>query len=274
MTKALTEYKHFDLDIINDEMALDFKVLGPRELQKISEGMVDVKRDMIVFGRKNSQVTSKLMSLQMLKLGPMAAIKQADAQVNNKYNAIKENYFKIQKTKNRIAKYEHMLDNDELDQFKRRDLEISIYKEKVGLNDATVHVEHSLREIGMYMEVKKEIMEANNIREDFDEGDFIEAEIKENIMTMFQHVIRDLSVNGAANHGSLEWVEQFGIHPAIAYAEGRKYLAGLREGDSIDVTHLYSWYDEMYLKYKDEYKKAMKRLGIKNLVTEDVAYKE
>ncbi len=270
----LVEYKDVSLDIINETLALDFKTIGKAELMEISKGMLDVRRNMEIYGRRNSQVTSKLMSLTMLKHGPYGAMKQCDAQYKNKYDAVKENWFKVQKKKVKLDKFEHELDTKELDEFQRRNLEIDIFKAKTELYDITVHMEHAYKEMLMFKRSKEEIMEANNIPANFSEEDYIEAEVKENLMTAFQHCLRDIMVNGMANHGTLEWMEQFGIQPAIAYAEARKYLAGLKGGQDIDVQNLYSWYDEMYLKYKDEYKKAMKRLGITNLITDDIIYKE
>jgi len=135
-------------------------------------------------------------------------------------------------------------------------------------------MEHAYKEMYMYMETKKEIMEANDIKEDFTEEDFLNAEVKENLMTAFQHTLRDLQVSGSANQGSLEYLEQFGVNPAVAYAEARKYLHELQSQKdmTIDITRLYAWYEEMYEKYKDEYKKAMKHLGLSSLMTEEISY--
>jgi len=273
MNKELTEYKDNTLDLIlsGTSLPMEFKTLGSKELQAIADGMPAVRRNMEIFGRKNSQVTSKLMSLQMLKLGPYNAIRQCDAQINRKKDAVKENYFKVLKEINKIEKLEHDLEYKDIDKFSARSIKIEVDKLRTNLADMRVHYEHSLKEILMYMETKKEIMEAHNISEDWSEEEWIEAELKENLMTAFQHALRDIQVTGNANMGTLEFLEQFGVNPVIAYAEARKYLSEMR--GEIDVTALYRWYDEMYLKYKDEYKKAMKRLGIKNLVTENVAYK-
>lgn len=271
MTKVLTEYKDTTMDVIENTMQMDFQTLGKAELLEIAEGMVDVRRNMNIYGRRNSQVTSKLMSLTMLKLGFWSAIKQCDAQINTKYNAVKENYFRLEKKKVTLAKYEQKLNGADLDKFQRQYLEIEVFKIRTELHDVTVHIEHSYKEILMYQRTKKEIMEANGVREDFDEADFLEAEVKENLMTAFQHALRDIMVNGMANHGTLEYLEQFGVNPVIAYAEAKKYLSEM-SGD-ISIESLYRWYDEMYNLYKDEYKHAMKRLGIKELVTEDAAYK-
>lgn len=274
--KELIEYKDLSLDVIRDTLSLDFKTIGETELQVIAEGMLGVRRNMEVYGRRNSQVTSKLMTLSMLKHGPYGAIKQCDAQINKKYNAVKENWFKLQKKKVKLDKLEHKLQNDKLDEFQVRYLEIDIFKIKTELHDVTVHIEHAYKEMYMYMDVKKEIMESNNIPEKFSEENFIEAEIRENLTTAFQHALRDIQVNNMSNHGTLEWMEQFGVNPAVAYAEARQYLNSISNTniELIDVENLYKWYDEMYEKYKNEYKKSMKRLGIKNIMTDAVAYKE
>ena len=252
MSEELTKHKDKTMDLIlsGTSLPMEFKTLGPKELEAISAGMPAVRRNMEIFGRRNSQVTSKLMSLSMLKLGFFGAIKQCDAQINRKKDAVKEHYFRILKQINKIEKLEHDLKDEKIDEFIARAKQIEVNRLRTGLADIRVHYEHSLKEILMFMETKKEIMEANGVREDFDEADYIEAEIKEHVMTVFQHCLRDLQVNGQANQGTLEYLEQLGINPAVAYAEGRKYLASLTEKS--DVNDLFVWYDEMFKKYGKE----------------------
>jgi hypothetical protein len=249
----------------------EFKVIGEKQLAFIAENMPDVYRQKEVYGRKNSQVTGKLMTLQMLRFGPYNALKQCAAQIDHKREAIKENLFKLAKTKNLIEKLEEAY-KIEQDKFKLKNIELDIMKKSMDMADARVHVEHAYREMYMYLQTIKEIKAAHNIPDNFDEKDFIDAEVKENVQTAFQHCYRDVLMTGRLNVGTMEWLEQFGIEPATAFVEVQKYMASIK--DNHDVTNLYAWYDEMYEKYGEEYKKAMKRLGLDKLMTDGCSYVE
>jgi hypothetical protein len=250
----------------------EFRTIGKKELQVIADNMPAVYRNMEIYGRKNSQVMGKMMSLQMLRHGPYNAIRQCDSMINSKREALKENGFKLMKENNDLELlYEQLLD-DNLTKHQKKDIEIDIMKKECGIADARVSIEHALKEIYMYMMTKKEIMEKHNISDTWSEEEFIGAEIKENIQTAFQHAVRDIQMTGRLNVGTCEWLEQFGINPAIALVEVVEYLKTLNS--TSDITNLYSFYDDMYDRYKDEYKKAMDRLGIKNLITEEISYKE
>ena len=211
------------------------------------------------------------MTLAMLRFGPYNAIKQCAAQCENKREAVKENTFKLAKVKNTIEKLEDAY-TKETDPYKLRNIELDIIKKKMDMADARVHVEHALREIYMYLQTIKEIKAAHNIPDNFDEENFIDAEVKENVQTMFQHAYRDVLMTGRLNVGTMEWLEQFGVEPAAAFIEVQKYMASMKEGH--DVNNLYAWYDEMYEKFGQEYKKAMERLGVANLMTEECSYTE
>ena len=55
-----------------------------------------------------------------------------------------------------------------------------------------------------------------------------------------------------------------------------KASAGFEEviGKAPNVNNLYDFLDQMYEMFKDEYKHAMRRTGLKNLISEDYLYLE
>lgn len=271
--KEVAVYDDPVLSVIMSSVGLpqEFKVIKERQLAFIAAEMPEVYRQKEVYGRKNSQVTGKLMTLQMLRFGPYNAIKQCAAQIDHKREAVKENTFKLAKLKNEIEQLEEQVQTTE-DKYKLRDMDLDIIKKRMDLADARVHIEHALREIYMYLQTIKEIKKAHNIPDNFDEAQYTEAEVKENVQTAFQHCYRDVLMTGRLNVGTMEWLEQFGIEPAVAFVEVQKYISSI--ADHHDVTKLYAWYDAMYEKYGTEYKKAMERLGLENLMTEGCSYVE
>jgi hypothetical protein len=249
----------------------EFKVIKELQLQKIAEGMVDVYRNKSVFGRKNSQITGRYMTLQMLREGPYNAIKQCDAQIDHRREAIKENTFRLARLKIEIEELEEKI-TEEPNKYRVKEMELDIIKKRMDLADATVHVEHSLREVLLYIETKKEIKEAHNIPDNFDEEDYIKAEVEENVKTAFLIATRDVEQSGRFNVGISEYFFQFGINPMIAISEIMDYLKSLT--DKSDITDLYNFLDRMCEKYKGEISKAAKRVGIKGLMVKDSTYIE
>lgn len=271
MTKELIIYEPQNLMLMLSSVGLPqiFKVMDDNKLAFIAQNLPAVYREKEVYGRHNSQVTSKLMSLTMLKHGVFGALKQIGAQIENKRNALKENTIKLAKLKNTTEELtERIL--TETNKYRIREMELDIMSNEMSLADARVSVEQTLREIYMFLQTRKEIMESHNIPEDFDEKMFVEYEIKENLMSAFQNAFRDILQTGRLNIGTEEWLSQYGVHPLVATIEVSKYVSGIK--DDIDINHFYAWLDEMYNKYKDEWQKAAKRIGIKEIFTEECAY--
>ena len=269
--KEVALYEDPMLTMIMSSVGLpqEFKVMKEKQLAFIAKNMPAVYREKEVWGRKNSQVTSKLMSLNMLKLGVFGALKQIGAQCENKREAVKENTFRLAKLQNEIEELEERITTEE-NKYRIRDMELDIVKKKMDLADARVHVEHALREIHMFLQTRLEIMESHGIPEDFDEAMYVEFEIKENLISAFQNAFRDVMQTGRVNIGTEEWLSQYGVHPAVAMVEVGEYMQHMKETE--DINSFYDWLDAMYDKYKDEWQKAAKRIGIKEILTEDSAY--
>jgi hypothetical protein len=148
---------------------------------------------------------------------------------------------------------------------------LDVAKKKMDLADASVAVEHALEEMYMYLSTMDEIKKSHSIPDNFDEADFIEAEIRENIQTAFQHALRDVIMAGRVNFGTCEYLEQFGITSMAAMSEAAIFL---KNCSPEDIDGMYKWYDQMANKYRGQFDKAMQRLGIKNIITEKCAYLE
>lgn len=245
--------------------------LSDKAVAKIQERMPEIHRATKAFGRNNSPVENKLMSLNMISHSPYKQLKQCLSQIEKKRNALKEAYFKAAKDDNRLAHLEHKLQQEGLDKFEKRSIEIKIMELQTNMADSKIYIEGALKSIGDFQDAYEQIRINNNIPEDWDEKDFIEAEFENHIKTAFQHAMRDLQSAGRAAHSTLEYFEQYGIKPAIGYAEAMKYLAENKEGD---IESLYAWYDEMYEKYKDCPKKAMKHIGLDEIYNKDFIYLE
>jgi hypothetical protein len=68
------------------------------------------------------------------------------------------------------------------------------------------------------------------------------------------------------------------VEPILAYAMVDEFIAqvrkGISEGNAPSIEIRYQFYDRFYNVFKDEYKKAMKRIGIDHVTHADWLMKE
>lgn len=260
-----------------DKNALQFKCINKEKLNEIAKFIPEINRACNVFGKGNSQTTSMLMSLNMLDGNAYRRLKQISAQIERKRSALKENIFKLQKSEVEYDILKQQMDN-ETDPLKRELLYIEQQEKASGAADSKIYIEAAIKEIGLFMEAYKEICKNNNIPENWDEADYEEAEIEHHIKMMFTMAIRDLGAGQRMNVGTCEYFEQFGIMPAVGYALAARFLQSVTEAISADkapsIDMQYAFLDEMYNMFKEEYKRAMKRLGLDKVIHGDWIYQE
>lgn len=268
-----------------DINALTFKTIDEKKMDEIVEFMPEVNRAVSSFSKQNSQTTSSLMVLGMLESGPYRVLRQILAQIEKKRAALKENVYEFEEKK---LKYEDLgeklkkLTTEDLpDRFEERKLCLKRDKIASDIVDATVHIEAALKELGAYQERYKEVCKNNNIPEQWDEEDFEKSEVEHHIKAMFRNAIRD-RMQGTHNQGTMEYFSQFGINSTVAYMLVDEYLLsirqaisdGIKEGKLPTIDSEYAFYDKMYGFFKDEYKRAMKRLGLDSISYADWLMKE
>jgi len=282
----------------NTNSLVEFHSIDEKALTKIAEAMPEINRACRVFGRQNSQATGKLMSLSMIAQSPYRRLKQCLAKIERKRGALKENIFKLRREKIELNKLLRKKDKmkDEIkclpeNDDKLEDLffdlelnQIDIEEKVANISDTNIYTEGALKEIGMYQDAYSEIIETYNIPKEWDEEDFEKTEVEEHVKTAFLHAVRDVQMTGRLNVGTCEYLEQFGINPAIAYKIVQKYMASVDAGIitnekgemaiSSDIDHLYNFLDSMYEQFGQEYKKSAARIGLKDYISDDFLYKD
>jgi hypothetical protein len=266
-------------------------------LAKIAENMPEINRACNVFGRQNSQATGKLMSLSMIAQSPYRRLKQCLAKIERKRGALKENIFKLRKEKvalNKLLRKREQTKEEIKDIGKSAseleelyfDLElaqIDIEEKVANISDTNIYIEGALKEIGMYQEAYSEIVKNYNLPSNWNEEDFEKMEVEEHVKTAFLHAVRDVQMTGRLNVGTCEYLEQFGVNPAIAFKLVQDYLSKVdrqgimsnEKGELIinaDIDHLYNFLDEMYSVFRNEWKKSAKRIGIDDYISKDFLY--
>jgi len=248
----------------------DMPTINSQKLDKIISKMPMIDRAIQTTGKRNTQTTSQLMSLTMLCDSPYRRLRQCLAQIDKKRTALTKVYFEHKKTAARVELWS-----------KKEDKLSAIKVEEAKANRLSSNnvVEGALKEIGMYQEAYQEIMEAYNIPENWDEVDVEKEEIAHHIRMAFRNCHKDIINNGCMNMGTMEYLEQYGIHPMTARALVMKYISDCEaliqdsDGSKLpSIDSLYTFLDDMVEQFKNAHKAVMKRIGIKALMKEEYLF--
>ena len=238
-------------------------------LAKIESRLPEIKRARNSAGRKNTQTTSQLMTLNIAGDEPYRHLRQILAQIERKSAALEEAFFKLKKDDVRLKKLETKKDDLSL---------IQADEIKSRMERSRLYVEGAIKEIGMYQDAYDEIRDSHNIPEKWDEKDSEKAEIRHHIKKGFRNSFQEMMSTGMIGRGSAEYLEQFGVHPQSA----RKYLHDyivqneklMDSGKEPTIEHFHKFLDSMADKFQESHKLCMKRIGLKTLVREEWCYRE
>ena len=238
-------------------------------LEKIESRLPEIKRARNSTGRKNTQTTSQLMTLNIAGDEPYRHLRQILAQIERKSVALEEAFFKLKKDDVRLKKLETKKDDLSL---------IHADEIKSRMERSRLYVEGAIKEIGMFQDAYDEIRDSHNIPEKWDEKDSEKAEIRHHIKMGFRNSFQEMMSTGMIGRGSAEYLEQFGVHPQSA----RKYLHDyivqneklMDSGKEPTIEHLHKFLDAMADKFQESHKLCMKRIGLKTLVRDEWCYRE
>ena len=254
-----------------EELNTELAVIDSKKLAKISQRMVEIDRANLSFGKKNTQTTSQLMTLTMMCDAPYRRLRQVLAQIERKRTVLEDLAFDLRKKNLRLKKYREKAANDELAAIKADEIEHGLHRSKM-------YVEGALKELAVFQDTYDEIKEAHNIPDDWDEMDFEKEEISNHIRMAFRNGLRNMITHGTINTGTLEYLEQFGIHPMTAKKLIGDYLAEVdamvNDGKYPTVNSLYEFLDRSAEIFQDAHKAVMARIGIKDLLKDEWAFME
>lgn len=242
-------------------------------VKRIEERLPAVIQAGRAFGKSNSQTSSSLMSLNMIDAGPYRVIRQILAQIENKRLALKEAGYKQARAKIRLKEIGERIKEivvSERPQLVNEHERLYLRAQKIesDLADGRIYIEAAVKELGAYLERYDQVRESHGIPEDWDEADFEASEIAHHITCMFRLGLRD-RMGGSVNMGTMEYFEQFGIEPMVAYRRCDQFLHGLQtkisKGINPTIEDRYRFYGEMVERFKDNYKSAMDWIGLKSI---------
>ena len=243
--------------------------ISQEALTKICSRLPELHRAKGAVGRRNSQTTSTLMTMTMLADSPYRQMKQCLSQIDNKRNALIESHFKTKKNKVKIEKWENS--ENEIDNIKAEEA-------RVGMEQMRSAAENAMKEIGMYQDIYDEIRTSHGIPVDWDEEDFESSEIENAIRMGFRQAIQNLMSSGKIAISTVEYWEQFGIHPMVGEKLTRDYMASVEQeitgGKLPSVQSMHLFLDQMVETFKEEHKHSLKRIGVDAIVNHAYIYKK
>ena len=241
------------------------KAITKNQLEKIESRLPELHRAKAIIGHSTSQASYALQTLTMLDDSPMSRMKQCLSNIEHKYQAVREAYFKIENDKLKIKELDSNKPVTESGRLKIRELETNIESIQNSMGNA-------LREIGLFQDMYEAIRKSNNIPEKWTEHDYEKQEIANMIRRSFRLGIQSLTAGGISV-ACVEFWEQLGIHPTSGEAHCRNYLQQvqniIKEGKEPDVRVMYEFLDGMAERFKDSYKFALDRIGLKELGSEE-----
>ena len=154
----------------------DLATLDEKQIARITERLPEYKRGSSMIGHGTSQSSYSLQTMQMISDSPLSRMKQCLAQIDKKYKALQEAYYKIEKKKLTMEKLRTQTDDHSI-------LTLQEYESQV--ESITMSMNASLREIGMFQDMYDGIKKNNNIPDNWDEKDYEKQEISNMVRSSF-----------------------------------------------------------------------------------------
>ena len=223
------------------------------------------------FGSQNSQTTLSMMTLTMLGgHSPYRMLRQILAEVEKRKNALSDVQVRHAKLAREIEKLEGEIDDPvQAARYRKACVAVTTLENKIN---------GSFSDIATLIDAYNNIKETRGISDEWDEEAFENEEKKHHVRRCFEMMYRNLSSIGRVCTSTIEYMQQFGVHPQICQKEVAGYIAyvddRIAEGEILHANDLEEFLDEMGEKYWEGADKTSERLfGKKNFANKDFMYK-
>ena len=241
--------------------------INPQAVALVNEFLPELDEKTKFFDRNNSQSTLSMMSLTMLNgHSPLRLLRQVLAETEKRKMALAEAQVGHAKALKNIEKLQDKL-------FLDPDNNVVSAK----LRAAFVSIEMMESKInGSFKDIATLITAYNNLKEnygieDWSEEEFEESEKKHHVRRGFELMYRNLMDGGRASTSTIEYMQQYGVHPQVGLAEVQGYIAVVNELLSKQQiphsNHLEEFLDAMSEKYYKEADKTTERIFGKTDIT-------
>lgn len=241
--------------------------INPQAVALVNEFLPELDEKTKFFDRNNSQSTLSMMSLTMLNgHSPLRMLRQVLAETEKRKMALAEaqvSHAKSLKNIDKLREKVFLEPDNKIAQAKLRAAFVSIEMMESKIN-------------GSFKDIATLITAYNNLKEnygieDWTEEEFEDSEKKHHVRRGFELMYRNLMDGGRASTATIEYMQQYGIHPQVGFVEVQGYISVVNELISKSQiphsNHLEEFLDAMADKYYKESDKTTQRIFGKENIT-------
>ena len=240
-------------------------------VEKVSQYLPELDKKTRAFGSQNSQTTISMMTLTMLGgQSPFRMLRQILAEVEKRKGALSESQVTHAKMVREIEKLENKTDDPvEAARYRKACVNITTLENKIN---------GSFKDIATLIDAYNNIKETRGIGDEWDEEAFENEEKKHHVRRCFDMMYRNMLDGGRIHTSTIEYMQQFGVHPQVCEKEVKGYIAftedRIAQGEIPHANDLEEFLDEMGDKYWEAADKTSERLfGKKDFTNKDFMYK-
>ena len=236
---------------------INLKKQNKELVERVKKALPAIDKHTRFFDRKNSQTTLQLMSLTMLNgQSPLRILRQVTAEVEKRKNALYE-------AQHSVAEKQEEIDVLEKKENLTPTERAKLIKLKYDVSQTNNKANGSLKDIATLADAYENVMSANGMK-DWNEEDFENEEKRHHVRRGFELLYRNLVEGNRAKEGTLEYMQQYGVHCQVAVAEVSGYInyvtSLIRKNEILDASHLEDFLDKMADKYVHNADAITKRL--------------
>lgn len=212
--------------VINDRVTFSMPTvtkdaINPVAVAKVNAGLPEMDAKTRQFDRNNSQTTLSMMSITMLNgQSPMRMMRQCMAETEKRKLALAEAQVSHAKKRKEIEKLQERLLEDPDDEILQAKLRLAF----VSITTMESKINGSFKDIATLIDTYESIKAKHNIDE-WDEESFEKEEKKHHVRRSFELMYRNLMDGGRAATSTIEYMQQYGVHPQVAMTEVSSYIA-------------------------------------------------
>ena len=251
--------------------AIQSNNINEAAVEKVSQYLPELDIKTKAFGSQNSQTTLTMMSLTMLGgQSPYRMLRQILAEVEKRKGALSESQVTHAKFVREIEKLEDQTDDP---------VQAARYRKAcVSITTLEGKINGSFADIATLIDAYNNIKETRGISDEWDEVEFEKEEKRHHVRRCFEMMYRNMLDGGRIHTSTIEYMQQFGVHPQVCEKEARGYIAytedRIAQGEIPHANDLEEFLDEMGEKYWEGADKTSERLfGKKDFTNKDFMYK-
>lgn len=222
---------------------------------KVNQHLPELDEKTRAFDRNNSQHTLSLMTLTMLNgQSPFRMMRQVMAEVEKRKMALAEAQVSHAETLAEIEELETKDDPVSQAKFRQKNVSLMMLESKIN---------GSFKDIATLIDAYNNIKEKHGIA-DWDEEAYEREEKRHHVRRGFELMYRNLLDGGRAQTATIEYLQQYGVHPQVSLTEVSGYVQHtaqqIAKGVLPHANDLEDFLDKMADKYCSNADKTAERL--------------